>query len=184
MFSKFFCTKKKNNVNIINKGDIKQFDSNKEIYKQTDKDPDHYDLNEEIIDLINKKIELYISKFGTSDIILFKGKIVPKIPLNSYLYRLIGLTLYLFKEEMFVLTIFNLSCIYIDKILEKGFILDDYNIHRVFFISFLMAVKYLNDDRIYMSEWAKIGGIDIKDLLHYELEFCKLINYEFYVDSF
>lgn len=101
----------------------------------------------------------------------------PKISLFDYLVRIQS---YSFLEKNSLIT----SLIYIDKLCEIGNIyLTQYNIHRIVFAAILVAIKY-NEDCTYSNDYyAKVAGINAKELYVLESEFLKLIDFKLFVDE-
>jgi len=107
----------------------------------------------------------------------FYSREVPFISIKDYLYRIHN-----FSEAED--NTFILALIYIDKICEiASIILSEHNIHRILFVSILIAIKY-NEDVYYDNKYyAKIAGVSSKELRKMESEYLKLIKFELYVNK-
>ena len=81
-------------------------------------------------------------------------------------------------------TTLTLALIYIDRLCrKKKILLTEYNVHRILFVSVLAALKY-NEDKFYSNVYyAKIGGLEIKQLNTLEIEFVIGINFDLFVDN-
>lgn len=108
--------------------------------------------------------------------VLFSERI-PKISLYDYISRIQKYSLYE-KNTMI------LSLVYIDRICElNNFNLTFNNIHRIFFISILIAIKY-NEDAIYSNKfYSEIAGFPLKELNLMEHYFVKLIDFNLFVSE-
>ncbi|MBR4814506.1 MAG: hypothetical protein IKZ67_03495 [Paludibacteraceae bacterium] len=75
-----------------------------------------------------------------------------------------------------------ISLIFLDKICDTAsIILTEYNVHRLLFISILIAIKY-NEDLVFeLDYYSKIAGMTKKEINKLEYEFLKLINFEVFV---
>ena len=108
--------------------------------------------------------------------VLFSEK-TPKISLYDYISRI---QKYSFCEKNTLI----LSLIYIDRFCELSNInLTNNNIHRIFFISNLIAIKY-NEDSIYSNKYySEIAGISFEELNLMENYFLKLIDFNLFVSK-
>ena len=100
---------------------------------------------------------------------------IPKISLYDYISRIQ-------KNSLYEKSTMILSLIYIDRLCDlNNFNLTFYNIHKIFFISSLIAIKY-NEDSIYNNKYySEIAGIPLEELNLMENYFIKLIDYNFFV---
>ena len=57
------------------------------------------------------------------------------------------------------------------------------NVHRVLLVACVLARKYHEDFGYNNEQYAKIGGIDMKELFLLELDFCKRIEYNLFVKN-
>ena len=108
--------------------------------------------------------------------VLFSDKI-PTISLYDYISRI---QKYSFCEKNTLI----LSLIYIDRFCELNNInLTNQNIHRIFFISNLIAIKY-NEDLIYSNKYySEIAGISFEEINLMENYFLKLIDFNLFVSK-
>ena len=107
---------------------------------------------------------------------LFDLKSEPKISINKYLNRIILYS----KIELSTIVV---GLIYFNRILEKGLMLTEYNVHKLLCISILIAIKY-NEDKISNNEYySKIFGLSLKLVNHLEYSYLKLLDYKLYVEQ-
>ena len=107
----------------------------------------------------------------------FTSRKIPKISIKDFLDRLLkyGKT---FDEIAIILFI------YIDKICNKHKInLNYYNIHKLIFAAFIVAIKFHEDENYSMSYYAKLGGITNKEAIKLEYEFISLIDFKLFVEQ-
>ncbi len=130
---------------------------------------------EEILS-INSKAKDYYRKVKFNKDGHFTCKNKPAVPLFDYLVRIIYYT----KIELSTLVI---SLMYIRRIAKRGIFLSEYNIHRLLFISIIMAFKYNEDSKCEGSYLAIVGGISEKELDKLEHEFSDIIDFNFYVEN-
>ena len=125
----------------------------------------------------NKNLQNYKEKMKLQKKLIFYSREVPSISIKDYLYRINN-----FSEAED--NTFILALIYIDKICEiASIILSEHNIHRILFVSILIAIKY-NEDVYYDNKYyAKIAGVSSKELRKMESEYLKLIKFELYVNK-
>ena len=125
----------------------------------------------------NKNLQNYREKMKPQKKLTFYSREVPFISIKDYLYRINN-----FSEAED--NTFILALIYIDKICEiASIILSEHNIHRILFVSILIAIKY-NEDVYYDNKYyAKIAGVSSKELRKMESEYLKLIKFELYVNK-
>ena len=61
------------------------------------------------------------------------------------------------------------------------FILTNYNIHRILFISILTAIKY-NEDSVYSNKYySEVAGVSLKELNLMENSFIELLDFKLFV---
>ena len=76
-----------------------------------------------------------------------------------------------------------MAVIYLDKILSKKVYLTEYNVHLLFSICLLEAIK-MNEDNIYLnSVYAKIFGISLRKLNQIEYEFLRIMKFDLHVSE-
>ena len=120
------------------------------------------------------------NKPNKEEILLLQSFIMKKIPPISIVDFLERLSKYSkVSHEVFILTL-----IYIDRICNfYKFNLNYNNIHKLILASFITSIKFLEDDFYSMDIYAKIGGVSIKELIHLEYAFLKLIKFNLFVDE-
>ena len=73
---------------------------------------------------------------------------------------------------------------YIDRLSEiSSLLLTPYNIHRIIFVSILLAIKYNEDICFGFEFYSKIAGIPTNELKKLERDFVYLIKFKFYIDK-
>ena len=115
---------------------------------------------------------VYSNKDKLSIESLFHSTKVPGISIQSYLRR----------QAMYSQCspeTFFLALIYIDRYLEKKpqQFLVSRNVHKLFFVSLLVAAKFNEDLKLSNSDFAKLGGVDKYDLCLLEIHFLKSISF-------
>ena len=119
----------------------------------------------------------------------FDGEKIPQINLNDYLYRLVRYMDEWFKVNPTASSVgirtLVMSVIYIDRIrkMVDGFSLNDYNVHRLFMVSMLLAAKFSEDKPVSNAFWAKVGGVKLDKLNHIESTFCTLTSFNLSVSD-
>lgn len=107
----------------------------------------------------------------------FVSKKIPSISINDYIERLL-------KYGKVFEEIFILSLIYIDRICRNRKInLNYYNIHKLILASFIVTIKFHEDDYYSLTYYAKLGGISKKEIVILENEFLKLIDFKLFVET-
>jgi len=123
----------------------------------------------------NKKLSIYNEKLIQQKNSIFNLN-EPSVSIQKYLHRIFKYT-YLEKSSLII------SLIYLDRICKYKIFLTNYNIHKLMVISILMAIKY-NEDSIYENKfYAKVFGINLKELNELEFEYIKLINFQFFIND-
>jgi hypothetical protein len=124
----------------------------------------------------NKKIKNY-KKIIKSQKNSFFSHEKPEISIFDYLNRI---NKYCIPEESTLI----ISLILIDKFcLESKIILNEFNIHRILFSSFLISMK-INEDKIFTHKYfSSVAGIDIEELKILEFDFLKIVNYNVFVSK-
>lgn len=110
---------------------------------------------------------------------IFNVKISPPMGFLDYLLRI---EKYLEPEKSSII----LAVIYIDYLFSNSALnlyISWRIIYKLFFISLLVAIKFNEDDHYNNCFFAKVGGISIQELNMLEAEFCKLIDFDFFVDE-
>ena len=124
----------------------------------------------------NKNLPDYIEKVQNSLDEPFSCINKPNISLLDYLRRIIKYT----KIEFSTLI---LSMIYLDRICKDKIFLNEFNIHRIIFISILMAYYYNEDCTDSRKFLARVSGISMKEMVMLEQVFIELIDFNFFVDE-
>jgi hypothetical protein len=143
-------------------------------------------INKKIVKIITSTLcQLINDNFSNkihnknNNIKIFYNKFIPEIQLSEYVLKIIELTKCEFNTLIY-------SLILIDKLYFKGFIINEYNIYKLFYISIIISIK-MNQDIIYDNKYyAKILGVEPKELLILETNFLTLLNFNIYIsnDSF
>lgn len=106
---------------------------------------------------------------------VFNAKKPPSIKLEKYVSRIMSLSKC---EENTIIH----ALVLIDSLCEKNNIfLTKVNIHRILITSVVIAIKYLEDIYFSNNYYSKVGGISLKDLNQYEVEFLKMLDFNVYV---
>ena len=107
----------------------------------------------------------------------FISRKIPKISIKDFIDRLL-------KYSKTFHEIAVIIFIYIDKICNKHKInLNYYNIHKLIFAAFIVAIKFHEDENYSMSYYAKLGGITNKEAIKLEYEFISLIDFKLFVEQ-
>ena len=105
----------------------------------------------------------------------FTNKFIPSISIKDYIIRLAK---YSKVNESTIIIIL----IYIDRICNINHLnLTYYNIHKLILASFILAIKYNEENYYSMSFYSKIGGISLSELNNLEFEFLILIRYNLFI---
>lgn len=116
------------------------------------------------------------SKDAESPIDCFYAKKVPVMGIEDYIKRIV-------KYSQIEPSTLILSIAYIDRLCDvKKYNLTFNNIHRIILASILISIKYNEDDYYKNSQYAKIGGISLKEVNNLEYEFCNLIDFSLHVE--
>ena len=79
---------------------------------------------------------------------------------------------------------FIIILIYADRMCTtSGIILNPYNIHRIILGCLLLAIKYNEDIYFTNEQYAKIGGVSLKELNCLEDFSIQLLNYNLYISE-
>lgn len=137
-------------------------------------------LLESISSTLSKLIEKTSKKYHNIKKInlnsIFNCTLVPQISLYDYLSRIVKYT----NIEQSTLI---LSLIYIDRICNKNFYINEHNIHKLLFASILVSIKY-NEDCFYKNNYySQIAGVSVKELLRMESDFLALIDFTLFVND-
>ena len=121
----------------------------------------------------NNEYSSIISKQSHS---VFSMKMKPSISVIDFIKRLVN---YSNVENSTLI----MAVIYLDKILSKKLFLTEYNVHLLFSVCLLEAIK-MNEDKIYLnSVYAKIFGISLRKLNQIEYEFLGIMKFNLHIDE-
>ena len=100
----------------------------------------------------------------------------PSISLEEFFKRIIEYT----NVEFSTLII---SLIYINKVLETGIVLSDYNVYKLVSISILLAIKY-NEDKLFNNDfYGKVFGLSLKEVNYLEYSYLKILDFNVYIEN-
>ena len=107
----------------------------------------------------------------------FTNNNIPHISIKDYLFRLS-------KHAKVNESTIILILIYIDRICNMNhFILTYYNIHKLILASFILAIKYNEENYYSMIYYSKIGGVTLSEIKNLESEFLILVRYKLFVET-
>ena len=123
----------------------------------------------------NKNLINYNSILQKQSKIVFNADSIPNISIYDYLIRIQ-------KYSGIERSSLIIALIYIDRICEIGHLtLTYYNIHRILFVSIIMAIKY-NEDSFYDNKYySEIAGIPLKELNMLENTFVEMCHFKLFV---
>lgn len=160
--------------------DTEEFISNVSKKKQFVEEPDNNKEEQMIISTIEIISDLFINiceenkiKKNNKNYLIksFTHKFIPSISIKDYILRLA-------KHSKVNESTIIIILIYIDRICNINHLnLTYYNIHKLILASFILAIKYNEDNYYSMSFYSKIGGISLSELNNLELECLILIRY-------
>jgi hypothetical protein len=105
----------------------------------------------------------------------FTNKFIPSISIKDYILRLAK---YSKVNESTIIIVL----IYIDRICNINHLnLTYYNIHKLILASFILAIKYNEENYYSMAFYSKIGGISLSELNNLEFECLILIRYNLFI---
>ena len=109
---------------------------------------------------------------------MFHSKNVPSISIDNYILRLGRYSKC--STEVMIMTL-----LYIDRYIEKqeSQQISLKNVHKLFFVSFVIACKYNDDLKLANKDFAKLGGVHKLELVLLETQFLKDIDFEVEVSS-
>ena len=172
-----------NNIECIFSFESENSTSDIEIIDKKEKETEIEDRKYRIIQSINKTLEKLINKKKKKKntinelTAIFFSETIPEISVLDYLIRIIK---YTYCEESTMI----LGLIYLDRICLKNILISKYNIHKLLFVSILLAIKN-NEDQIYKNDYyCEVSGINLSDLCLMEYNFAILLNFNFYVNDY
>ena len=109
--------------------------------------------------------------------LIFNAKDLPKISLGDFIYRIVC---YSKIEDATLIS----AIIILDRFCKKQkIILTEFNIHRLLFVSVLIAIKSYEDKYFTNTFYAKICGIKTSVLNKLEYEFICSLDFQIYLDK-
>ena len=107
----------------------------------------------------------------------FISKKIPSITINDYIDRLLKYSKV--SEDIFILVL-----IYIDLLNRHYKINLNYNnIHKLILASFIVTVKFHEDEHYSLKYYAKLGGISLKEIINLEYVFLTLLDFRLYISE-
>ena len=177
-----------NNINSIEKEKNKENEENLTLSKSTTaasliNSSENSNLIETIsfslLEIItkNKEKKNYKEKIKSQKKSLFTSKKIPNISIGDYLTRIKKFTL--INDSTLIICL-----IYLDRYLKMNkIILTEFNVHRIFFSSLLLAIKY-NEDNFYTNKfYSNVSGLKCSELNKLELKFSTEIKFDLFVDK-
>ncbi len=109
--------------------------------------------------------------------LIFNAKDLPKISLGDFIYRIV------YYSKMEDATLIS-AIIILDRFCKKQkIILTEFNVHRLLFVSVLIAIKSYEDKYFTNTFYAKICGIQTSVLNKLEYEFICSLDFQIYLDK-
>ena len=125
----------------------------------------------------NKSLDDYKEKLSSQKNMSFTSYNKPSLSIKDYLYRIQN---YTEAEDNTII----IALMYIDRLSEiSSLLLTPYNIHRIIFVSILLAIKYNEDICFGFEFYSKIAGVPVNELKKLERDFVYLIKFKFYIDK-
>lgn len=121
-----------------------------------------------------RTLECIINNNNTREFSLFDTEVVDNYSFPMYMRGLFSF----FDFEPSVLIY---SFCLLDRIFETGFILSEKNIYKLFFISYAVSIKILQDNPYKDKDLAQVGGISIQEYQYLEAVFLEKLKYKIYV---
>ena len=177
-----------NNINSIEKEKNKENEENLTLSKSTTaasliNSSENSNLIEiisfSLLEIITKSKEKknYKEKIKSQKKSLFTSKKIPNISIGDYLARIKKFTN--INDSTLIICL-----IYLDRYLKMNkIILTEFNVHRLFFSSLLIAIKY-NEDYFYTNKfYSNVSGLKCSELNKLELKFATEIKFDLFVDK-
>ncbi len=107
----------------------------------------------------------------------FHHKKVPQVTIRRYLERIV-------KYSQCSGECYILSLVYLDRLVQQNptFFISSFNIHRLLMTSVMVAIKFFDDKYYNNAYYAKVGGINTKEMNKLEIEFLQMIDYNLCVE--
>ena len=132
-----------------------------------------------LLEIISKSKENknYKEKIKSQKKCIFTSKKIPNISIGDYLTRIKKFTK--INDSTLIICL-----IYLDRYIKiNKIILSDFNVHRIFFASLLIAIKY-NEDFFYTNKfYSNVAGLKCSELNKLELKFVTDLNFDLFVDK-
>ena len=108
---------------------------------------------------------------------VFSKTNLPKITLQDYCIRIMKFA------KVSVATVVQ-SVIYIDKVItQHPKLLTSKSVHRLLLASIVVAAKFTDDFHLTNKNFARVGGVQIKEMNSLEINFCKLMSFSLFTPS-
>ena len=172
-----------NNINSIEKEKNKENEENLTLSKSTTAASlINSSENSNLIEIISFSLleiitKSYKEKIKSQKKSLFTSKKIPNISIGDYLARIKKFTN--INDSTLIICL-----IYLDRYLKMNkIILTEFNVHRLFFSSLLIAIKY-NEDYFYTNKfYSNVSGLKCSELNKLELKFSTEIKFDLFVDK-
>ena len=104
----------------------------------------------------------------------FSKENLPKITLQDYCTRILKF------GKISIATLVQ-SVIYIDKIItQHPKLLTIKTVHRLLLASIIVSAKFTDDYHLTNTNFARVGGVNLKELNMLEVDFCKLLSFSLF----
>jgi len=109
---------------------------------------------------------------------VFDTRTIPGVPIFTY-------ATFLFEAFRCSLSAALYTIAYLERLVheQNEVQITSYTVHRLLLSAFVVANKFVEDDKFSMQAFAHVGGVDIKDLTRLESSFLKQIRYRLYVSQ-
>ena len=144
-------------------------------------------INEILLNKINKILSIVIEENKTLK--NYKEKVLSQRDMSFTSYKKPSLSIkdYLFRIQNYTEAEDNtiiIALMYIDRLSDiSSILLTPFNVHRILFVSILLAIKYNEDICFGFDFYAKIAGMPISDLKKMERDFVYLIKFKLFIDK-
>jgi len=144
-------------------------------------------INEILLNKINKILSIVIEENKTLK--NYKEKVLSQRDMSFTSYKKPSLSIkdYLFRIQNYTEAEDNtiiIALMYIDRLSDiSSILLTPFNVHRILFVSILLAIKYNEDICFGFDFYAKLAGMPISDLKKMERDFVYLIKFKFFIDK-
>ena len=144
-------------------------------------------INEILLNKINKILSIVIEE--NKNLKNYKEKVLSQRDMSFTSYKKPSLSIkdYLFRIQNYTEAEDNtiiIALMYIDRLSDiSSILLTPFNVHRILFVSILLAIKYNEDICFGFDFYAKIAGMPISDLKKMERDFVYLIKFKLFIDK-